>query len=1191
MNLGRFFQVLSLESRILAARPMVWVLISILVLLSFGMSTGGVIIASGDSQVGGMKAYVTSQFAIGQILAIIVFTFYAFFIAIAAGMSVIQDDEYKIGEILHATALRPSEYIGGKFAANVLVFSGVLLIHMLTSILFNHIIPNSEAVDIRGPFRIANYLLPALYFGMPQILFVSGISLFMGERFRKPVLVFFFPVATMLFALFFLWEWSPSWLPVFWNRVLMYLDPSGFRWLNEIWLKTDRGVQFYNSAPIGWDLVFLLNRLTLVLGSFGLLGLTIRHFSSTLRGVRSRVTIRANAVPEQLLTPVSATSLRTLNMTGAVPGFLSSTWNMFRVELREIRSQAGLYLFIPLIALQTFSIGMFSSAAFDSRNIVTSGFFAQRTMGSLTVFLCLLLLFYIVESMHRETATRFAPLFHATPVRSSSILLGKLAALLTIVLTVFLIVMLSGIAAILYDGIATITFLPFFLVWGVLLIPTFIFWIALIMLISTVFKSRYAVYAIGIGVLLLNAYVQYKRYMNWVFNWNLWAVVIWSDMSVLEMDRLALILNRSLILVTAMLLFRLAVACYTRYETDPVSTLNAFRPGSLSRGILRWTPWLAAPLTLGIVLGVLVMKGTGGGVMDKKARDYWRKNVATWTGSTPPDVTHISLDVSIEPERSYFKMNGEYIVTNTHDEPAHTLPFTSGFHWRNVSWRMNGEKTEPEDSAGLMIFKPEAPLERDQTVTIGFEYDGFWPDGISKNGGGSMEFILNSGVVLTSFSPSFVPVPGYMEEIGVDEKNEYDSKKFPDDFFEGRTDVMIGSNSPFTTHITIHGPEDFIFNSVGVLESDTVENGQRRMVWASDHPVRFYNIVGGRLVVRKGNGTALYHHPTHTYNIDEISAALDHCRHYYSEWFGPFPWSELKITEFPGVAYYAQGFPTNISFSEKIGFLTQDTPGSNSAFLVTAHESAHQWWANILTPGKGPGGNVIAEGMAQCSTMMLSEQVFGDAARRTFARRLEIEYSDQRQQDSERSLNRIDGTRPGDQTTTYNKGGWVFYMLIDLMGRDAFLEGQRDFIETYQNGPDYPVIEDFVRVMRTHAPDPDAFDRYCNQWFFDVVAPEYTISNPARNPGETGDIHVVTAEITNIGTGDMAVTVAAAIGEPYDKDSKPIDGYQVAGTTVRIPPGDAVPVRIECPFEPDRIVVDPDIRVMQLRRKFAVHTF
>ena len=94
---------------------MIWILTLLLLFLSWGMSTGGMIISSGDSQVGGMKAYVTSQFAIGQILSIMVFLFYAFFIAVAAGMSVIQDDEIKIGEILHSTPLKPSEYIAGKF--------------------------------------------------------------------------------------------------------------------------------------------------------------------------------------------------------------------------------------------------------------------------------------------------------------------------------------------------------------------------------------------------------------------------------------------------------------------------------------------------------------------------------------------------------------------------------------------------------------------------------------------------------------------------------------------------------------------------------------------------------------------------------------------------------------------------------------------------------------------------------------------------------------------------------------------------------------------------------------------------------------------------------------------------------------------------------------------------------------------
>ena len=45
----------------------------------------------------------------------------------------------------------------------------------------------------------------------------------------------------------------------------MLLDPTGFRWLNETWLKVDRGVDFYNrAAGSGGDLSFWLNRATIV---------------------------------------------------------------------------------------------------------------------------------------------------------------------------------------------------------------------------------------------------------------------------------------------------------------------------------------------------------------------------------------------------------------------------------------------------------------------------------------------------------------------------------------------------------------------------------------------------------------------------------------------------------------------------------------------------------------------------------------------------------------------------------------------------------------------------------------------------------------------------------------------------------------------------------------------------------------
>ena len=70
-----------------------------------------------------------------------------------------------------------------------------------------------------------------------------------------------------------------------------------------------------------------------------------------------------------------------------------------------------------------------------------------------------------------------------------------------------------------------------------------------------------------------------------------------------------------------------------------------------------------------------------------------------------------------------------------------------------------------------------------------------------------------------------------------------------------------------------------------------------------------------------------------TQPIDRMVKTLDAARKYYAEWFHPYPWRDLKLTEFPGLATYAQGFPGNITFSEAIGFLTKDA-GDDEADVV-----------------------------------------------------------------------------------------------------------------------------------------------------------------------------------------------------------------------------------------------------------------
>ena len=100
----RLSAVARMEWKQTLRRPMVWVLIIILGLMLFGLSRGNVTISTGDSSVGGDKAWVNSEFNLAFLTAIVGFMLYTFFVAIAAGMSVLRDDETKVSELLHSHA-------------------------------------------------------------------------------------------------------------------------------------------------------------------------------------------------------------------------------------------------------------------------------------------------------------------------------------------------------------------------------------------------------------------------------------------------------------------------------------------------------------------------------------------------------------------------------------------------------------------------------------------------------------------------------------------------------------------------------------------------------------------------------------------------------------------------------------------------------------------------------------------------------------------------------------------------------------------------------------------------------------------------------------------------------------------------------------------------------------------------------
>jgi len=1194
MSARRFLVVARDEFRLTLRRPMVWTLLVMLFLLSWGLSEGvvGVAIGSGDASVGGKRVFLTSQFAVTQVMAVFVFLIYTFFVSAAAGLSVIRDDESRALEVLLSTPLRPVEYAWGKFAGVTAAFLTVLAIHVAFLIFFLSFVPNADMVEARGPFAISNYLVPALVIAVPSIVFAAGVAFGVGTGTRRSILVFVVPIAMLMLGAFLLWNWSPSWLPESTNRLLMFLDPASVRWLNETYLEVDRGATYYNSQPVGWDALIVANRLFWSGVALLAAWLGVRRFAATARAshrVAPEQVQAALAAPAAPAAPVGANALvlSSLQMMREPLGALATALGGARAEARELASRAGLYLFVPLIVLQVVSGSSVALGAFDTPLLLTPGQLASTQAQMMAIYVSLLLVFYGVESMERERTTRLNAIQDTLPVKTGALLIGKLMALGVVWLVVAVASIIGAAVLILVQRRVPFSITPFALLWGLLFLPTFLVFSTFCFAAWCVTRNRYTTYALALGVLALTAWANLTDRMTWLWNWALWSGIKWTDIGPLEFDRRAIVLNRLLWLSLAVAFWRLAVASYPRTARDPLAVLRLFSWRGLARAARASAPWLVAPVLLAALTFRAVNRGPDGAGAEQAGKDYWRKNLATWREAYFPWLKDADVDVAIDPAARTFTVKGSYLITNHRDTTLRTIAMSVG-RWRDVRWTVDGDSARPNTSTQLYVFRLTRPLAPRDSVRIGFSYSGD-VSAPSKGSGGASEFIVPSGVVMTAFGPSWFPLLGYVTDLGTDDDNKFEPRQFPDDWYVGTNRSLFGSQLPMTVRTRITVPAGWVANGVGELVSSTVKDGRRTATWVTETPVMSFNVVAGPLLERRGDGTALYYNAQHPYNIDEMMLALNNARRWYGEWFGAYPWKLLKVTEFPNLAGYAQGFPTNITFSEGIGFLTKNDARTNPAFMVTAHEIAHQWWGNMLQPGYGPGANLLSEGMSHFSTMLLVEQVKGFRSALELRKGFESRWGDGRRADAERKLYLIDGSKGGDQVVIYEKAGWTFWMLADRMGRDNATRGMKDFIAKFRGSEDHPALQDFTAHLRAYAPDTASYDDFVRQWFDTVSVLEYQVPNATTTRMAAGGEWETKAVVRNVGNARMPVDIAVTRGERYANDTTPAPspGYRQAITRVTIGGNDSLVVTLRSPFEPEKVVVDPDVRVLMLRRKLA----
>ena len=252
--------------------------------------------------------------------------------------------------------------------------------------------------------------------------------------------------------------------------------------------------------------------------------------------------------------------------------------------------------------------------------------------------------------------------------------------------------------------------------------------------------------------------------------------------------------------------------------------------------------------------------------------------------------------------------------------------------------------------------------------------------------------------------------------------------------------------------------------------------------------------------------------PSPALNEQHVAEESARAVEFFARRFGPYPYGKLALTQMPGEL--SQGWP-GLIFLSSFAFLTpeekaqlhvsslEDTRGN----LVVAHETAHQWWGDLVV-WKGYRDQWIIEALAEYSSLMQLESQ--DPAK--FRAVLES-YQDKLFQKNKDGMPLMDagpvtlGIRlscspfpVGYEAISYGRGTWLFHMLRTMM-RDAeskktghrassrenldepFLRGLRKLRERYQGKS--ISTRDVLRVFEEELPPSLWYEgRKSLDWFY-----------------------------------------------------------------------------------------------------------
>jgi hypothetical protein len=214
--------------------------------------------------------------------------------------------------------------------------------------------------------------------------------------------------------------------------------------------------------------------------------------------------------------------------------------------------------------------------------------------------------------------------------------------------------------------------------------------------------------------------------------------------------------------------------------------------------------------------------------------------------------------------------------------------------------------------------------------------------------------------------------------------------------------------------------------------------------------------------------------PSPAHNVQAVADKAAQAIANFSQWFGPYPYGSLALTQMPG--NLSQGWP-GLVFLSSFAFLSPQEQADlrldpvmralDSQVLV--HETAHQWWGDLVW-WKSYHDQWIAEGLANYSSLLLLEKKDPAQFRLVLERYRHDLISENKEGERLRDAGpvtlgqRLESSHfPGGyEAISYERGTWLLHMLRSMLRDSEMASNSR----RARANPAANADEPFFRALR-----------------------------------------------------------------------------------------------------------------------------